>query len=53
MDRYTLMRLSENQDDDAYDESDVRDLEQEEVESFKESYREFYDDVKIHIKEDW
>ena len=53
MDQYTLMRMSENQDDDAYDEADARDLEPEESGDFKEEYRDFYDDVKIHIKEDW
>ena len=53
MDQYTLMRMSENQDDDAYDEADIEDLEDQEPEDFREDYREFYDDIKVHIREDW
>ena len=49
MDDYRLMRLSENQDDDAVESSDF----EEEEEDFSARYRAFYDDVKVSVKEDW
>lgn len=57
MDNYTLMKLSERYDEDAID---IADFEREEllpemndVEKFKEKYKEFYTDIKLTIKEDW
>ncbi len=58
---YNLMRLSESDDEDAYD---LFDYDQDEIdeellkdsESFKEHYKAFYDDVKTSknvYKEDW
>ncbi len=54
LDRLELMRLSENSDDDAYEWSDF-DLEDllPKPDAFKQKYKEFYDDIKLSIKEDW
>lgn len=49
MDNYELMRLSEDNDDDAFDRTDF----EEKKDSREEAYRAFYDDVKVSIKEDW
>lgn len=49
---YELMRLSETVDEDAYEREDF----ERKARSAKESYDEFYDDVKQpsrYIKEDW
>lgn len=48
-----LMRLSENADEDAFEQEDFLSLRKK---SAKEVYDEFYDDVKQpsrYIKEDW
>ncbi|MCH5158713.1 MAG: hypothetical protein J1F33_05915 [Clostridiales bacterium] len=52
MNNLELMRLSDNDDDDAFEQEDF----DQRVKSDKERYDEFYDDVKQpsrFIKEDW
>ncbi len=55
MDDYTLMRLSDTDDDDAvgYDEIEEEQKEPRTAEDFKAKYKEFYTDIKIDLKEDW
>lgn len=58
MDNYTLMKLAEQCDEDAYD---VADMSTEDMykdnsssaEAFKRKYKEFYTDIKLSHKEDW
>lgn len=56
MDKYKLMRLSEQLEEDAikFDEADeLFPPEFSDAQEFKRKYKEFYTDVKISIKEDW
>jgi len=51
---YDLMRKSENMDDDGMDIEEAERLDKRSsAEKFKETYKDFYTDVKISIKEDW
>lgn len=56
MDKYKLMRMAENLEEDAIKFDEVEELfpqENESAEDFKRKYKEFYTDIKISIKEDW
>ena len=57
MDKYKLMRMAENLEEDAIKFDEVEDLfphqESNSAEDFKRRYKEFYTDIKISIKEDW
>lgn len=57
MDKYKLMRMAENLEEDAikFDEVDEAfpTAESGSAEEFKKKYKEFYTDIKISIKEDW
>lgn len=57
MDNYTLMKLSEQMDDDAVDiiDYELEDLlpANNDAEEFKRQYKEYYTDIKLTIKEDW
>ena len=57
MDKYKLMRMAENFEEDAIKFDEIDELfPQEEgtsAEDFKRKYKEFYTDIKISIKEDW
>ena len=57
MDRYKLMRMAEELEEDAIKFDEIDELfPQEEgtsAEDFKRKYKEFYTDIKISIKEDW
>ena len=56
MDKYKLMRMAENLEEDAIKFDEVDELfpqEGESAEDFKRKYKEFYTDIKISIKEDW
>ena len=58
---YNLMRLSETDDEDAYelfdmDSNEIDELFTGDTEEFIKSYKEFYDDIKTSkdvFKEDW
>ncbi|MBQ8434256.1 MAG: hypothetical protein IJX23_05585 [Clostridia bacterium] len=51
---YDLMRQSEMMDDDGLDLIDAQATdERTDAQKFKEKYKEFYTDIKIHISEDW
>lgn len=57
MDKYKLMRMAENLEEDAIKFDEVEELfpspEGQTAEDFKRKYKEFYTDIKISIKEDW
>ena len=57
MDKYKLMRMAENLEEDAIKFDEVEDLfppqDSNSAEDFKRKYKEFYTDIKISIKEDW
>ena len=57
MDKYKLMRMAENLEEDAIKFDEIDELfPQEEgtsAEDIKRKYKEFYTDIKISIKEDW
>lgn len=51
-----MMRISDMFDDDGIDECDLNlkcDDKKDATEKFKESYGEYYDDVKKDVREDW
>ena len=51
---YDLMRQSELMDDDGIDiEEAQREDNRTSAQKFKESYKDFYTDIKINISEDW
>ncbi len=51
---YDLMRQSEMMDDDGMDLTDAQTTdERTDAQKFKDKYKEFYTDIKIHISEDW
>lgn len=51
---YDLMRQSELMDDDGMDiEESQREDNRTDAQKFKESYKDFYTDIKINISEDW
>ncbi len=51
---YDLMRQSELMDDDGMDiEEAQREDNRTSAQKFKESYKDFYTDIKINISEDW
>uniref|UniRef100_UPI0015C0068D hypothetical protein n=1 Tax=Candidatus Fimenecus sp. TaxID=3022888 RepID=UPI0015C0068D len=51
---YDLMRQSELMDDDGMDiEEAQREDNRTDAQKFKESYKDFYTDIKINISEDW
>ncbi|MBQ2894059.1 MAG: hypothetical protein IJE50_03935 [Clostridia bacterium] len=51
---YELMRQSEMMDDDGLDLTDaIAADERTDAEKFKDKYKQFYTDIKIHISEDW
>lgn len=51
---YDLMRQSELMDDDGMDiEEAQREDNRTDTQKFKESYKDFYTDIKINISEDW
>ena len=51
---YDLMRQSELMDDDGMDiEESQREDNRTSAQKFKESYKDFYTDIKINISEDW
>ena len=51
---YELMRQSEMMDDDGLDLTDaIATDDRTDAEKFKDKYKEFYIDIKIHISEDW
>lgn len=57
MDKYKLMRMAENMEEDALKFDEVEEAfppeSSDSAEEFKRKYKEFYTDVKISIKEDW
>ena len=57
MDKYKLMRMAENLEEDAIKFDEVEDIfppqDSKSAEDFKRKYKEFYTDIKISIKEDW
>ena len=57
MDKYKLMRMAENLEEDAIKFDEVEDIfpphDSNSAEDFKRKYKEFYTDIKISIKEDW
>lgn len=57
MDKYKLMRMAENLEEDAIKFDEVEDIfppqDINSAEDFKRKYKEFYTDIKISIKEDW
>ena len=57
MDKYKLMRMAENLEEDAIKFDEIDELFAKEegttAEDFKRKYKEFYTDIKISIKEDW
>ena len=56
MDNLELLRLSENQDVEAYEQQDFEDQSSSDIERYKQQYSDFYNDVKQsskYIKEDW
>ena len=56
MDNLELLRLSENQDVEAFEQQDFEDTSITETEKYKREYSDFYNDVKQsskYIKEDW
>ena len=51
---YDLMRQSEMLDDDGMDLVDAQGADDRtDAQKFKDKYKEFYTDIKIHISEDW
>ena len=51
---YELMRQSEMMDDDGMDLTDAIATDgRTDAEKFKDKYKQFYTDIKIHISEDW
>ena len=51
---YDLMRQSELMDDDGMDiEESQREDNRTSAQKFKESYKDFYTDIKINISDDW
>lgn len=51
---YELMRQSEMIDDDGLDLTDaIATDDRTDAQKFKDKYKEFYTDIKIHISEDW
>lgn len=55
MNDYDLMKLSDNDEEDAPDFDDLPKIENANVspDDFKTKYKEFYSDIKTGIKEDW
>ena len=56
MDNLELLRLSENQDVEAYEQQDFEEQGSNVLERYKQQYSDFYNDVKQsskYIKEDW
>ena len=56
MDNLELLRLSENQDVEAYEQQDFEEQCSNNIDRYKQQYSDFYNDVKQsskYIKEDW
>lgn len=53
MDKYTRMRLSGRDDEEVIDDYDMTFLDREKEKDFNTKYKEFFNDVKTNIKEDW
>lgn len=56
MNKLDLLKLAENQDEEAFDEREVEENINSKNKNFKSDYENFYDDVKQpnkYIKEDW
>ncbi len=55
MDNYTLMRLSEMEDDDAVERDELPEggIDTSTPQGFTENYKKLYSDIKTGIKEDW
>lgn len=56
MNKLDLLKLAELQDCESFDESEFEEINSNKTKQFKESYEDFYDDVKQankYIKEDW
>ena len=55
MDNYTLMRLSDNEEDDAVERDELSEttIDTSTAEGFTEEYKKKYSDIKTNIKEDW
>lgn len=57
MDKYKLMRLAEDMEEDAFKYDEAEEIYPYEpadsAAEFKRKYKEFYTDIKTSIKEDW
>ena len=56
MDNLELLRLAEEQDVEAYEAQDFEETDKDTLDTYKQKYTDYYDDVKQpskYIKEDW